>query len=264
MKEGANMLVRFVSSRILLIGLAGVAYAAALACRTPDIPEHDPGDSAESRETPTPSATPDSTAPAVPAAGGPATIPATDRTILPGVRVGPVSAGSSEADLISLLGGEDVLRGDIHVGEGFTEPGTILFPDSPDRVEILWEEAAFERPVAVLLADPAGPWRTPGGIGVGSPLTLLVERNGRPCKLTGFGWDYGGTVVSWEGGALSDDAALGTNCTVRVEPSREVPPEKYEQVSGDRDIRSDHPVMIEMDPRVYQLIVRIEESPDEP
>jgi hypothetical protein len=47
--------------------------------------------------------------------------------LIPGDPRCPISSRTSEADVIGILGREHVRRGAIHVGEGETEPGTIVY-----------------------------------------------------------------------------------------------------------------------------------------
>ena len=44
---------------------------------------------------------------------------------------------------------------------------------------------------------------------LGTRLGRLTQLNGRPFTLSGFGWDYAGTVISWNGGRLGADSAGG-------------------------------------------------------
>src|SRR5690606_29682367 len=65
-----------------------------------------------------------------------------DRTIVPGTRAGSIGAATSHAELAAIFGADQVELGEIDVGEGFTEPGSIVFPDDPaNRLEIVWEDA---------------------------------------------------------------------------------------------------------------------------
>ena len=87
--------------------------------------------------------------------------------------------------------------------------------------------------------------------------------NGRPFMLSGFGWDYGGTAGSWNGGHLAYlNADTAARVIVRLAPDRAV----YElvetnalsEVMGDAAyVASDHPVLQTLSPRVTQIIVNL-------
>ncbi len=45
-------------------------------------------------------------------------------------------------------------------------------------------------------------YRTASDIGIGTSLQYLQELNGKKITFYGFGWDYGGSIVSFNGGKL--------------------------------------------------------------
>jgi hypothetical protein len=51
-----------------------------------------------------------------------------DWLIVPGERVGPITAKTSETALEALFGVENVERVEVYVGEGSTVPGTAVYP----------------------------------------------------------------------------------------------------------------------------------------
>src|SRR5262249_17585108 len=52
----------------------------------------------------------------------------------------------------------------------------------------------------------ASDWTAPHGLKLGMALEDVEKANGKPFKLSGFGWDYGGLVVDWNKGALGNVA----------------------------------------------------------
>jgi hypothetical protein len=106
-------------------------------------------------------------------------------------------------------------------------------------------------------------WVVGPGITLGTRLAELERRNGRPLTLTGFGWDYGGTVMGWEQGAL-EQALLGGNGRVILRLA--ITPDSAgsadaRAVSGDGVFRSDDAAMRRLDPGVHQIIVEYD-GPD--
>lgn len=170
-----------------------------------------------------------------------------------------VHASDTEATLALRYGRSVVVRGRVDLGEGQTEPGTIIFPhDATRRVQIRWADTiGYARPVLAVVNDSASRWQVHPGVGLHTSLRELERLNARPFVLTGMEWDYSGTVVSWEHGTLDDiwpSSASGTPL-VRLRLSRPGNDGLTAAVRGDRHFRSDHPSMSALDPRVYEMAV---------
>lgn len=166
-------------------------------------------------------------------------------------------ADLDRAALVARHGAANVVDAAIPLGEGFEEMGTVLFPDAPDeRVEILWYDATSKsRPSRIRVRGERSDWADPNGLTLGSDLLTIERVNRKPFRLLGFDWDYGGTQVSWAGGAL--DAAVGSRChfRLRVQTGR-LDGELLtleNQVNGEREFSSGHPAMQALNPRVYEL-----------
>lgn len=184
--------------------------------------------------------------------------------IVPGERVGPITATTSEATLASLFGPENVMPADVYIGEGFSEPGTSVYPDDATRhLEIMWLDDTRSTVRAVRLTGESTRWHTAEGITLGSTLKQLEELNGFPFRMFGFAWDYGGTIHSCGRGRLrmlgcDGDDGIGEARTIllRLDPSvaaRALP--EYHQVQGSREFSSGHPAMQALNQSVYQMIV---------
>ena len=146
-------------------------------------------------------------------AGAEGTSSQEDATIVPGERVGVISASVDLARLVSLFGQSLVVERPFSTGEGFCIPGTVVFPGTPDELEIAWQDQERSRIATVRIRRAGGRWVTAEGVRVGTSLQDLERLNGGPLTFGGFGWDYGGRVASWEGGRLarklSDGVSLG-------------------------------------------------------
>ena len=198
--------------------------------------------------------------------------PEQDWLIIPGERVGPITAETSDASIDALFGPNNVQRGDVYLGEGFTAAGTVVYPDdAARRVEIVWSDNARTTPKEIRLTGETSAWRTAEGLSLGSTLREIEHLNGFPFKLAGFGFDYGGTVVDCGRGQLmmvgcSGDAArapTGRLLVMRLRPGASaIAAPEYRQVVGDRVFSSGHPAMQALNPRVYQIIVSIGPSGD--
>ena len=191
----------------------------------------------------------------------PRAVIAEDWKIEPGNRVGALRASGSEQDLIDVYGAANVRDTSIVLGEGETAPGTMLFPDDPQRrLEVIWSDPAQKRaPRRVVLRGERSRWMLPRDVSLGTSLSELEEKNGAPFQLAGFGWDYAGVVISW-GGAL--DSLMTRSVKLYLEPRIEdrAGPE-YSSVAGDRGYHSNLPAMRKLNPRVYQIFVDFTSEP---
>ncbi len=237
-----------------LIALAGCnGGAEAAGCRADVSPPPEeaapPEEEAEEQEIVVPTVLDDEgTAEAL---GTPSKVPASPPDeaylIVPGQRFGPVEASTTHEDLLRHYGAEQVQREDIHVGEGFTQPGSRV--QTPEGTfSVIWATEG-EGADQVRTEDPA--WRTREGIGVGTSLAELREVAGA-FRVAGFAWDYAGTV-DLEPSTLEGGEAL----ILRVEVEREERESShYRALVGDRFFPADNPDLVALNPKVRSLIVR--------
>jgi hypothetical protein len=181
---------------------------------------------------------------------------ANDWLTVPGVRVGPITAGTTGADLRRMFGAGNVKDGPIDVGEGFEEPGTTVYATDASRaLEIFWYDPETRaRPARIHLCQRRARtcrWRTVSGITLGTNLKTLERLNGRAFLMSGFEWDYSGTVLSRQGGKLE---VPNGRLLVRLEPTKSRPPDS---TTGDQDIPSSNPGMRQLNPVVYDWIVEL-------
>jgi hypothetical protein len=172
---------------------------------------------------------------------------------------GAITATTTETDLKRMYGPENVKNGEIQIGEGEVESGTVVFPDDPlKRIEVLWADPEKRVPKSVYLGNIHGDktlWRTTYGITLGTTLLELERINRKPFELAGFDWDYSGTVLSWNNGILEDVFGSGGSNKVFVRLSYSYPaPPEHRAVQGDRNFSSGHPAMQKINPHVYQMI----------
>jgi hypothetical protein len=186
---------------------------------------------------------------------GAATDSASPWRIVPGRAAGPLTATSSEADLVRHYGAGAVKPTRVELGEGETTPGTVLFPnDSSRRTEIIWQDTlGRSRPSRLILRGSRSQWILGPGISLGTSLKELERINGRPFTLAGFGWDYAGVITEWGGGTL-DSALAGVKLYLDPGPEQ-YQSAPYSQVLGDRDYSSSLPPMQQLNPRVAQIYV---------
>ena len=176
----------------------------------------------------------------------------------PGVRFGPLDATASESDLVAAYGAAAVRAAEVPLGEGETAPGTEVFgTDSLLRFLVTWLDTLERRgPDRVELTGDSTLWRSGAGVTLGLPLARLEEINGGPFTLLGFGWDYGGTVSSWDGGKLAPWE--GQAFVSLAAPPAAYADSTYLSVLGDRPFPSSTPAMQALAPRVRRIVVRLQ------
>jgi hypothetical protein len=116
-----------------------------------------------------------------------------------------IRASTTENLLVRQFGAANVKDDSLAGGEGEMVAGTVLFPtDSLRRVEIFWDDSAPPHTRISLLRvnGSRSLWMVAPGVTLGTSLVDLETINHGPFTLSGFGWDYGGTVTSWRGGSL--------------------------------------------------------------
>ncbi|QDQ73458.1 hypothetical protein FNZ56_06035 [Pseudoluteimonas lycopersici] len=102
------------------------------------------------------------------------------------------------------FGKDNVRIGEVPGAEGERVDGVILFPDDASRRAYLYFEDAQRNTGLSLVRvfDDGSRWRLDNGIGIGTPLSDILRRNGKPIRFFGLDWDYGGAITNWNGGRL--------------------------------------------------------------
>ena len=184
-----------------------------------------------------------------------------DWLIVPGQRVGPVTASTTRAELDAMFGKENVQERNLDISEG-PEAATVVFgDDSSAALAITWDR---ERPstIHVCFGTQTGPcrWRTAGGIRIGLPIRELEKLNEKSFQLTGFGGEPQGTVTSWRKGQLEEDPAACGHLVVRLTPATELTgtlskseAAALKQLQGEKPYSSSYIPMLELNPIVSAL-----------
>jgi hypothetical protein len=180
---------------------------------------------------------------------------AEDYTVVPGQRVGQVTPNTSRQQLAEIYGEANLTDTEVHVGEGFMEPGTVVSFGNQPQFAVVWLDDSRSRPL--MAKDFSPDWKTPEGIGVGTPYATLQQQLGS-FQLYGFGWDYGGTI-SLEDSQLDQYYGL---LLLRLEPSAtamEDNPEATQATMGERLIPSTDPNLAQLDISVSSMMVYLNE-----
>lgn len=158
-----------------------------------------------------------------------AEIPLDDKTIVPGVRVGPIEKGMTLFGLKSLLGADKVKPTKIPGAEGEELDGVRLFAGTDRELEILFNEEGSEKEIWDLRILGKG-WKFSNSLKLGLGIAEVEKINGKPFKVSGFEWDYGGWC-DFSGGALEGKVS------VRFSPLGD---STDESLMGDQQISSTH------------------------
>jgi hypothetical protein len=168
---------------------------------------------------------------------------------------GAFAKDSNHAKLVQAFGKSNVAFLDIEGVEGAKVKASVIYPDeSHRRVEVLWHDDKTRSRPATITVGFKSHWRTVRGLHIGSELTEVEKINGKPFKLLGFDWDYGGRVSSWEGGALTK---INGGCEFRLgfDPWADAPEAARDKVSGDKAFLSTDPNMRASKPTVSDIIL---------
>lgn len=179
-----------------------------------------------------------------------------DWLIQPGQRIGPITGRTTLAELKKLFGPENVQARTLHVLEGIPMDGAVVFPDQPEKMlKLIWKENSKPKTVSMAIIDsPKSVWHTAENVSVGTTLQTLEALNGGPFTLTGFGWDYGGTILSWgDQGKLRSRFQQNGGLILRLSPSEQGDDDLLMSASGEQQFSSANPVMQKLNPAVYQI-----------
>ncbi len=159
----------------------------------------------------------------------------------------------SEEALRAQFGAKNVTRESIYLAEGEEAMGSVVFAgDETRRIEIVWKDAKKRRnPEFIRIPASATQVKTYHELRIGLRLRDLERINGAPFRFSGFGWDYGGNVISWGKGKLAKPAADG--CRVQVSITSES--EEAGAISGDIEVSSTHPLARKLQPTVDEIIL---------
>jgi hypothetical protein len=187
--------------------------------------------------------------------------PVNDTFIIPGKRIGLITADTSRTNLVELYG-ESNLKDDVVLrGEGTVSfPVTKVNPTTPGALTIFWTDQSRSKISHV--SGIARQWKTLESLGAGTSIDGLRDVLGE-FELNGFGWDNGGFVYL-DGTNLSkykDKLAL------RLSPAKNAfakNQKQYQAVIGDSRFSSTNPNLKPLDVRISQVVVTFDKnvSPD--
>lgn len=120
--------------------------------------------------------------------------------IRPGIGVGRIRFGETIREAQIAYGKDQVKKQKLYIPEGETREGFVVFPNQPNQLECFIDNTGKIEMIRIV--GKSSTWHTAEGIRIGTTLDELVELNGKPIQFSGFGWDYGGAILSFNQGKL--------------------------------------------------------------
>ncbi|MEL6320102.1 MAG: hypothetical protein AAFQ57_05560, partial [Cyanobacteria bacterium J06626_14] len=180
-------------------------------------------------------------------------LPIDDFEIIPGEKFSFITASTNRRALAEQVGEAQLVDEEVHIGEGFFEPGTAV--DLGDySFKVVWSDNSRTTPIEIRELGPA--WELPNGIQLGMPFEDLKTTLGE-FEIFGMGWDYAGTV-------MLDNTTLDSyreDLILRMEPAvgvAETFSDDFQAVLGDELFNSANPHFSSLDLTLEEIIVYLE------
>jgi hypothetical protein len=165
---------------------------------------------------------------------------------------GPFGRNATRGDLVKAFPGNVVDR-ELGGPEGTKLKGSVVYPNDPRRrLEIIWNDEKARRGPTIRI-NQKSVWATASGVRLGLTLTEIERINGKPFKLYGFEWDFGGRSSNWQAGALGKPQPGGCNITVAFGYDDKARSADLDKVSGDSEFLSTNPSMRAVNPKVFEI-----------
>jgi hypothetical protein len=160
-----------------------------------------------------------------------------DSTLVTDSSWGLIERSTSFDDLLQLFGAVNI-RDERICGPECADSIDItkLYPETKNEAIIHWKDRAYHKAIAMIecFRDSAD-WHTKEGIRIGSGFTDLLRLNGQRITFSGFGWDYGGYISSYNNGKLKD-SRIGYRLNLSEDPGTN-------DLYGDTEMHSDMPAV---------------------
>lgn len=125
-----------------------------------------------------------------------------DSTLITDSAWGLITASTNFDDLKNLLSTSNVKDERICGPECIDSIDvTKIFPNTKNEAIIYWQDSAYHQKIGFITSYSEGAdWHTTDGLKIGSAVANLLKLNGKAIKFYGFGWDYGGAIISYNAG----------------------------------------------------------------
>ncbi|HWM46334.1 MAG TPA: hypothetical protein VNR11_05405 [Xanthobacteraceae bacterium] len=161
---------------------------------------------------------------------------------------------SSHLKLATFVGADNIAWTQVDGPEGSKLDATVLYPRDPKRrLEVLWNLEASRSDTQLIVINGRSTWIAPKGLKLGMPLASLEKLNGKPFVMKAFAGENGGSVTSWENGALSTLPG-GCKVGIRLAPGPKAPAPSGE-LASEKEVGSNLPALRALAPKVAEIII---------
>jgi hypothetical protein len=168
---------------------------------------------------------------------------------------GAFTKDSSHMKLATAFGSQNVTWDDVDGPGGSKLKASVLFPKDPKRrLEVLWAKPDARSDLQLVAINHQSSWSAPKGLHLGMTLAAVEKLNGKPFELSGFTKDTGGSVQSWDGGALAELPG-GCKVSLRFEPDAKAAPDVRSDVAVEKQFSSSDPPMKKAAPKVVEILI---------
>lgn len=123
---------------------------------------------------------------------------------------------------------------------------TKLYPGTINETIIYWKDKAWHKTIAMIMCyQDSSLYHTDKGLKMKSGLSELLRLNGQKISFSGFGWDYGGTITSFNNGRL-EKSPLHYELDLSINPK-----EEEMGVFGDTALDTEVPLVKKLLPYIH-------------
>jgi hypothetical protein len=122
---------------------------------------------------------------------------------------------------------------------------TLLYPGTRNESIIYWQDSAWHKRIGMIVCyQDSAQFHTSRGLRINSGINELLRLNGKKISFMGFGWDYGGTITSFNKGAL-ENSTVHYDIDLRSSGPDDLP------VLGDISLDTEMPAVKKRLPEIY-------------
>jgi hypothetical protein len=134
---------------------------------------------------------------------------------------------------------------------------SVLMPNQPEEVFLYWDKKQpFRKIESVEIKGDStgyqGKWHSITGLMPGQALNEVVKLNEKAFTISGFGWEYAGHVISWEGGKLDNKNVTGNFKNYKKGTIKN---SEMTSIQGDTEFNVNLEAIKKLDPILEKLIV---------
>ncbi|MFM1913891.1 MAG: hypothetical protein RIR51_1743 [Bacteroidota bacterium] len=171
-------------------------------------------------------------------------------SIIPDKSLNEVLNCGTKENLIARYGQENLVLDTQIVYQMDTLEASILYPNTVNQVQIFYRGDQIQD---VKIAGEGSEWKTDSGLYLGQDLKQVQEVNKMHFTISGFDWNYGGTVVSWEGGILGGPEVSHLVKFKNQEDRNGISEEEYMEVKGEMEFDIRHETIQALNPKCVEI-----------